>query len=232
VSVGYSALDVVRKNLAALLATVATRSHFCRETGERFQLQLVNRKAPIPGTRQARLRLVISGVIPTDWKSVVGRKPLKPCLSTMSFRISFAVLNNRGSASSEHIEPATRERPDAILARLPRTLPIAKDSAPSSVTTSGSQVAAEPGPRMSAARPESVAIATRVKLACRATARDKEKSKKSDARDTPAQHGPLDLRNLPDRGYRTRLQLILPSGGPKPERDCASALSIRRTSSR
>lgn len=71
-SVGYSALDVVRKNLAALLATVATRSHFCRETGERFQLQLVNRKAPIPGTRQARLRLVISGVIPTDWKSRGG----------------------------------------------------------------------------------------------------------------------------------------------------------------
>lgn len=71
-SVGYRALDVVRKNLAAPLATVATRSHFCPETGERSLLQLVNREIPNPGTGEVVLRWMVSGVNPTDWKSRGG----------------------------------------------------------------------------------------------------------------------------------------------------------------
>jgi NADPH2:quinone reductase len=46
--------------------------------GEADVLQLVDRPAPTPGAGEVRVRIVVSGVNPTDWKSRRGTEPAQP----------------------------------------------------------------------------------------------------------------------------------------------------------
>ncbi|WP_022891683.1 NADPH:quinone reductase [Agromyces subbeticus] len=48
------------------------------QTGDSSVLQLVERPLPQPGTGEVRVRIVVSGVNPTDWKARAGGRPGRP----------------------------------------------------------------------------------------------------------------------------------------------------------
>lgn len=48
------------------------------QTGDSSVLQLVERDIPEPGTGEVRVRVVVSGVNPTDWKARAGARPGTP----------------------------------------------------------------------------------------------------------------------------------------------------------
>jgi NADPH2:quinone reductase len=49
-----------------------------RETGAPSVLTLIDRELPEPGENEVRIRIAVSGVNPTDWKSRQGSKPGQP----------------------------------------------------------------------------------------------------------------------------------------------------------
>jgi NADPH2:quinone reductase len=88
---------------AAVRLTLGMRSIIHTETGASEVLQLVERELPEPNEGEVRVRVIVSGVNPTDWKTRAGRgTPVTPGTNSVPNQDGAGIIDAVGPGVTTH----------------------------------------------------------------------------------------------------------------------------------